>query len=137
MKAVSISTDGEHLVVEYEPTDEGGSLKVLQTAVNGYIECIHLKNYEVDMWVNEEGKINQLPQNPYGTALWAENYGLSDYTAGNIIITGKPDVEGYSTSLTDEQVEFFMNYDEAVILAHVGKRLCFLGVIVDVTAGAQ
>lgn len=133
MKAVAITSNGVHTTIEYEPTDEGGSLKVLQTAVGGYIECIHLKNYEADMWVNEEGKINQLPQNPCGTALWAENYGLTDYTAGDVIITGPPDEEGYSTSLTDEQVEFFMQYEEGVIIAHVGERLFWLGMLEEIS----
>jgi hypothetical protein len=129
VKAVHINVHGLKAVVEFE---EGKSLETLQAAVGGYIECIHLKDYGVDMWVNEDGKNKRLQQNPIGTALWAEHYGLTDYTAGDIIITGKPDSEGYSTSLTDEQVDFFMQYEEGVLIAHVGERLFWLGMLEEI-----
>jgi hypothetical protein len=65
----------------------------------------------VDLWVNEEGKLDNLPQNPIGTSLWVDEYGYTDVIVGNIIITGGTDENGETLGLSLEQVAKFMNYD--------------------------
>lgn len=120
MKAVIITTDGEKSVVEF--TNET-SYATLKGAVDGYIEVVHLPNIKADMWVNEEGKLLALPQNPTGTALWVDNYGPSDYTAGNIIITGLVDNEGETLGLSDEQVEYFLNYTKQVVVPEEDRSI--------------
>lgn len=107
MKAVAITTDGVRTVVEFEP---GKSYEPIKTAVEGWIECVHLPKYGCDMWVNEEGKIIGLPYNPLGSMLWAEHYGVTDAIVGNIIITGGVDREGETLGLSDEQVAYFLAF---------------------------
>jgi hypothetical protein len=106
-KAVIINTDSTKSLVEFEL---GGAYEVLSAAVGGWIECVGLSP-DADMWVNEEGKLDKLPQNPIGTALWADKYGYSDIIVGNIIITGGVDEEGDTVGLTEEQVSYFLGYD--------------------------
>jgi len=113
MKAVIITTEGTKTVVDFDNETCYGMLK---DAVGGYIECVRLRKSGFEMWVNEEGKLQALPQNPTGTALWVDNYGETDVTVGNIVITGGTDDEGETLGLTDEQLEFVLNYDKSVII---------------------
>jgi hypothetical protein len=101
MKAVVIRTDNSKQVVEFT---NDTSYKTLSEAVGGYIECVYLHNRNLDLWLNEEGKITGLPVNPKATGLWMEMYGLTDMIVGDVIITGTADEEGYTTGLTDEEV---------------------------------
>lgn len=110
-KAVIINTDGVKELVEF---DNDTSYKTISTAVGGLIECINLpRSHAIEMWVNEEGKLNGLEQNPIATALWIDNYGETDVTVGNVIITGGTDGAGYTLGLNDDQLAFVMGYDKS------------------------
>jgi Domain of unknown function (DUF3846) len=111
-KAVIIKTDGTKEVVEFEI---GKSYDLLSKSVEGWIECVSLVSRNADMWVNEEGKLNGLPENHQATALWVEEYGMTDIIVGNIIITGGVDHEGETLGLSDEQVSEFMEYNRRVL----------------------
>lgn len=100
-KALVVKPGGETEVVDFAEN----SLKVLQTAVGGWVQAIDL-NPRVTMWVNEEGKMNGLPYNIYGTKLWELRYGQgSDVIVGDIVFTGGTDHEGETRGLTESQVE--------------------------------
>lgn len=105
MKAVIIRTDDSRELVEFTRETEHATVS---GAVGGYIERIPLRTRGADMWVNEEGKLLDLPLNHGATRLWEENYGCTDYTAGDAIITGAADFEGYITGLSDEQIDQLM-----------------------------
>jgi hypothetical protein len=111
-KAVIIKTDGTKEVVEFEI---GKSYDLLSKSVEGWIECVSLVSRNADMWVNEEGKLNGLPENHQATALWVEEFGMTDIIVGNIIITGGADNEGETLGLSDEQVSEFMKYNRRVL----------------------
>ena len=113
MKAVRIDTDGTKTIVEF---NNDTCYDVLSSAVGGMIECVtlHDKPNQPDMWLNENGKNIGLDQNPTATALWVDMYDLTDVIMGDVVITGGADEEGYTLGLSDEQVEFFMNYDRAI-----------------------
>lgn len=78
-------------------------LESLQKAVGGYIEAIRLDS-ETIIWVNEDGKVNDLKPN---FMLTRGNKGL-DYLVGNIVITGC-NSEGDNISLTDSQLTKLKN----------------------------
>jgi hypothetical protein len=101
-KVIKISTANEVTVEEYKAFDSYGQLS---EAVGGFIECVSLPQLDVDMWVNEEGKIRGEEPNIYATALWIHSYGTTDFIAGNIIITGGVDDEGNTLGLSDEKAE--------------------------------
>jgi hypothetical protein len=107
-QAVIIKTDGTKDIVEFEV---GKSFDVIKNAVGGYFQVIGLPKSGVDLWVNEEGKLDNLPQNPIGTSIWVDEYGYTDVIVGNIIITGGADHEGETLGLSLEQVAKFMNYN--------------------------
>jgi hypothetical protein len=106
-QAVIIKTDGTKDIVEFEV---GGSFDVIKNAVGGYFQVIGLPKANVDLWVNEEGKLDGLPQNPIATSIWVDEYGYTDVIVGNVIITGGADEMGETLGLSLEQVAKFMNH---------------------------
>ena len=101
MKAYIINMDGTGGVVEFE---RGESYSVLSGAVGGYIECVSLAS-DLDMWVNEEGKLMGLPVNPIGTRMWRAAFGPTDVIVGDIIFTGGVDKNGETLGLSDRHIE--------------------------------
>ena len=81
MNMLVIHTDGRR---ELKPIE---GLKSLQDAVGGHIEGVRLKD-EAFMYVNEEGKMRDLPFNDLATQLWVESYGRTDYIVGDVAIVG-------------------------------------------------
>lgn len=74
------------------------SLENLQTVVGGYIEAVSV-NESITIWLNEEGKLQELPPNFYLIG----NGSPFDIVVGDVIITGT-DGEGNTIGLSDEEV---------------------------------
>jgi hypothetical protein len=75
----------------------------LSRAVDGWIQAVNL-NPNLTIWCNEEGKLNGLPVNIAGTAVWEEYFGRTDVIVGNVVFTGTPDENGDTLPLADFQV---------------------------------
>lgn len=108
MRAVVIEAESQETRVIDIPRE--GALKPLQEAVEGYVQCVSFPNSGFDMWLNEEGKVNDLLTNQAATLIWESEYGATDVLAGNAVITGLPDQEGFITDLDAgiaEQVQAF------------------------------
>lgn len=109
--ALHVRTNGEILEIDLEPN----SLDALQFAVNGLVQAIDID--EFTMWCNDEGKILNLPHNPFGQALWTYKYGNTDYIVGDVVITqgyDETDVEGDNIGLTRSQVQRLRTFALAV-----------------------
>ena len=67
------------------------NLEQLQKAVGGYVEHVQLDG-RTELWVNEEGKLNDLPFNHIATRVWETAYGQTDMIVGPAIVSfsGKP-----------------------------------------------
>lgn len=104
---LKITTDGN--VQELDSI----SLAVLQESVGGYVQAIDLRD-DVTMWCNEEGKLEGLPHNPVGQALWAQAFGATDYIVGNVVFTGGADKDGETLPLSEERASEI----RAVVLEH-------------------
>jgi hypothetical protein len=100
-KAVVMGTDESVTVVDLDGPD--GTLKVLQTAVDGWVQVVDLTS-TMSIWVNEEGKMNGLPYNKIATDIFQRRFGAVDVMVGNAVLTGGTDSEGETLGLTDEQV---------------------------------
>lgn len=100
-KAVVIGFDESIGVLDLDAPE--GSLKVLQDAVDGWVQVVDLAP-KLSIWVNEEGKMNGLPYNGKATAIYQERFGMVDIIVGNAVLTGGTDEEGETIGLTDEQV---------------------------------
>lgn len=106
MKALHIKTTGQIRVVEFENET---CYRTLSDGVGGYIECVALSE-EMDLWCNEDGKVNGLDINPLATRIFQHHFGTIDYIAGDAVLTGGIDDEGESLGLTDEQIDEITSY---------------------------
>ena len=91
MLMLTCNTDNDIDVIEVE---EGKTGNAIRDAVGGLYDCIHIPSLGVDMWINDEGKLEGLPINANGTALWVSQYGMTDIIVGNIVVTGGVDEQG-------------------------------------------
>jgi hypothetical protein len=121
-QAVIIKTTGERKVVFF--TNET-SYKVLSEAVGGYIECVSLRE-NLDLWVNEEGRLNGAEPNRIASEIFAYVYPevvdeipkhLRNHAiVGDVILTGGTDDEGFTLGLSDTQVAEIARWGREVTL---------------------
>ena len=96
--AIIVTVSGDTREVDLDgPT---GALKIMQDAVGGYIECVALST-DLDMFVNEEGKLIGLEHNSLATHLWEKRFGVGTGTIeGDVILTGGVGSKGETLGLT-------------------------------------
>jgi hypothetical protein len=98
-KVVSITTDNTVEIKEVESIE----YETLYEAVNGLVELVSI-NEDIDMWLNEEGKLIGLEPNVLATLLFNKAFSQKDVIMGNIIITGGADDEGNTVGLSDSSI---------------------------------
>lgn len=101
-RAVYVAVNGS---AEVRLLEAGKSYEVLSSAVEGMIECVHLGSIGVDMWLNEEGKVYDLPENLFATCLFEREFGVRDSVRGNVIFTSTDLDTGETIGLTEEQFD--------------------------------
>jgi hypothetical protein len=83
-----------------------------QKAIDGFITAVRFYSYDgaevACGYVDDEGLLKRLPLNPLGSAI-SFLFGNSPYLAGNLIIVGKADAEGYDTDAPDYLLELVRN----------------------------
>lgn len=110
-KVIRIRTKIDKLELDEVDVPESGEiqLETLQEAVGGLVQRVAIDRpgcQGLDMWLNEEGKINRLPLNVLATWVSAIcKYG--DFIVGDALICAH-DGEGASAGLTDAQVKTIM-----------------------------
>ena len=79
-----------------------GAYEVMRNTVGGYIELVSLKL--ADMFINEDGKLYELPVNPRATQLaWVDKaISYDDVIVGEAIVFGKANEVGDETGITPE-----------------------------------
>lgn len=95
--AIVIPVEGDVEKVSFDRKDE---LNVLQEAVGGWIEAVDT-GANGTMWVNEEGKLMNLPINKRATYLWWTLVPAArgrDMLCGDVVVTGGIDHTGNTTS---------------------------------------
>lgn len=100
-KAIYISTTGE---LEEREFGKKYSYEFLSGAVEGLIECVYLPSLDMDMWVNEEGKINNLPINETATVIFFREFNYLDRICGNVVFTAS-NKNGDTVGLSKKQIE--------------------------------
>ncbi len=103
-KAVVVQPNGKWEIVEFENST---ALKVLQTAVDGYVQPIDINPVGITMWVNEEGLFrNDFTENFMASAIFEEGYGeRATPILGPVIYTGGTDNEGFTNGLSEKHLE--------------------------------
>jgi hypothetical protein len=103
-KQVVVITPEHEVSVQQMPV--ANEYNFLNTAVAGWIQAVALTDdlEGITLWVNEEGKLDNLPYNPLATLLWEMSYGFTDVICGTAVLTGGSDEDGETLPLTDVQV---------------------------------
>ena len=103
-KQVIVITPEHEVSVQQMPIAK--EYEFLNTAVAGWIQAVSLADdlEGITLWVNEEGKLDNLPYNQKATYLWEQSYGFTDVICGTAVLTGGSDDEGETLPLTDVQV---------------------------------
>jgi len=106
-KIMYISVDNSVEVKEIEEIE----YDTLYEGVNGLVELVSL-NRDIDMWVNEEGKVIGLEPNLFATLIWKKVFPNPDVIMGNVVITGGADSEGNTVGLSDASIMEILNLIE-------------------------
>jgi hypothetical protein len=81
-------------------------------AVEGFITSVRFYNFDgQDIalgYVDDEGILKKLPLNPLGSAI-SFLFGNTPYLAGNLVIVGKADEEGYETDIPEYLLSLTQN----------------------------
>lgn len=88
-----------------------GQYTEYQEAVGGYFQSVDIDTVEASFFVNEEGKIHNLPMNRRATlALWLYNTAFrgADVLCGDVVLIGQPDDEGETLDVPDALVTLLM-----------------------------
>jgi hypothetical protein len=102
-RVIHISTDNKIEVMEVEQIE----YDTLYEAVNGLVELVSI-NEDIDMWLNEEGKINGLEPNIIASLIYNKVFPNFDVIMGDVVITGGADDEGNTVGLSDESIHDVM-----------------------------
>jgi hypothetical protein len=100
MKFMTMKVGEQPELKEYEIEQENDTYEIVRTAVGGYIEALRLSD-TCTLWINEEGKINELEPNFILTDRAGNQV---DFVVGDVIFTGV-DEEGYTVGLSQEDIE--------------------------------
>lgn len=94
LKVLIKEPDKKPYVKEIEDT-----LEAKQSIVGGLIECVGMPNIDnVDLYVNEEGKLDNLQGN-----FWLPEY--EDCTVGTCFMVGYDEESGENVDITDKQIK--------------------------------
>lgn len=95
LKAIVVKTDGSvnEVFAEWDYDQ-------INKEVGGYIEPVSFGENDYFAFVNEEGKLLNLPENKIATELWynsGQTILLGDYLAGDAVFFGETDENGDNT----------------------------------------
>lgn len=107
MKFIHIPVNGP--MTEIDTEDYDSSYEAISRNVNGWIEAVALGEEHVSLpnhslYLNEEGKLDNLPINDRATTLTRGVLSPYDIVVGDVVITGPVDEEGEETSHGIEDV---------------------------------
>lgn len=101
IKAILVKAGLEPELIEFEE-----SLENLQKYVGGYIEMVqYFDDNDVDVVINEEGKIIGLPLNKVIKC----NGRVIDFIMGDLLIVGANDETGETISIPEDKISKYMN----------------------------
>lgn len=94
-RALRVNTDFTTKILDLSENE----YEQLRDSVGGLIEAVDLRP-GLTIWVNEEGKLINLPFNVIGTHLWEKCFGVTDVIVGDCVFTGNSNDEGETEELS-------------------------------------
>jgi len=113
-KAITVSASGD-----IEEITSTWTSQEMNEAVGGFFDVVRFGNLRFVAYINDEGKLIDLPENKIATALWydsGEKILLGDYIAGDVVFIGDVDEEGYDTSVPNTLIQLILQYKEKLKL---------------------
>jgi hypothetical protein len=102
--------------IEWKEFEIGDSYQLLRDSVQGYIECANVEQ-NIDIWLNEEGKLIGLTPNRLATFMYWAKWGAgTDIIVGDVFLATH-DEEGETIGLTESQLDYLRDYLPARVLA--------------------
>lgn len=123
IRALRITTENNSEILKLSDETE---LEQVQTAVGGLVQAVSL-DADLTLWLNEEGKLKNLPHNPTGQHIWDKTFGQdTDYIVGDIVLTGGVDENGATLGLSDKQLIAFALVAKSVKSKQGGQATPFV-----------
>jgi len=99
VRTIRISADSkvDELAVDFS------SLEDTQKLVGGLLQVIDFSP-TLSAWMNEEGKLMQLPVNLSATKVWEFFFGFSDVLCGDVLFSGGVDSDGNVVGIGDREI---------------------------------
>lgn len=116
MQAAIIPADSTQ-PIRFVDLDAG--LDPMQEAVGGDIQLVGLRAASMNLYANENGKLEGRPVNRRATILCHTTLAIADddFIVGDAVLVGPTDDEaGEDTSLTDAHMAFLTRFDQKVLL---------------------
>lgn len=113
-----LNLKGEISIIEFEK--EELVKKCYDFIGTDIVECVHLPDFGVTMWLDEEGLLkNDTLPNLDGTLLFMSQYQVTQAIMGHVVFTSdKTDDDGWALGLDDNELEKLTN----LILQMQSKR---------------
>lgn len=108
MKAIYIPVSGP-LRVEELPGEDGNVLSALQRRVGGFVEAVMVEP-DTTLWMNEDGKAEQLSVNVRSHALVAHLLRPGDFVVGDCVLTGTDLDDGETVDVDQRWVDLCHTY---------------------------
>lgn len=122
MGTIDVVTIGVDLSITPEKIEQGCA--PLQERVGGYIEAVSSADGEVTLWINEEGKLINLPVNELATSLWhlvSPDMAGVDVLCGAVVVTGGTDSRGDTLSIPSGLLQVLERVGDGVKLLKAGR----------------
>lgn len=116
--ALKVNTDFTTEVLDLSSNE----YEQLRDSVGGLIQAVDLRQ-GLTIWVNEEGKLIDLPVNVIGTHLWEKSFGMTDVIVGNCVFTGNSDDEGETLELSHSWVVQIQELAVKLRKAYLGESI--------------
>lgn len=117
-EALRVNTDFTTEVLDLSSNE----YEQLRDTVGGLIQAVDLRQ-GLTIWVNEEGKLIDLPVNVIGTHLWEKSFGMTDVIVGNCVFTGNADDEGETLELANSWIVQIQELAVRLRKAYLGESI--------------
>lgn len=118
MRFILIPADDNQPVTDFGTASYPSTYDAISKRVGGFIEAVYFPFNDslapsCVLYLNEEGKLDNLPYNERATLLTRAMLSASDLIVGDVVITGPTDDDGETTSVDQATFDRIMEWSQA------------------------